>query len=89
MANPGDRVQRPGRVLVEGMTIVAAGVVLGLAVTLALAGVVGDTLVGVSATDPLVYGGVTALLLSVAALANLVPARRAAGLDPMGVLRGE
>ncbi len=78
-----------GRVLVEGMTIVAAGVVLGLAVAVALAGVVGDTLVGVSATDPLVYGGVTALLLSVAALANLVPARRAARLDPMGVLRGE
>jgi len=42
-----------------------------------------------SARDPLVLGGVTALLLIVATLACLVPARRAASIDPMEAVRHE
>ena len=84
---------RRGRVLGEifrqGMLIVGLGVLAGLVGAYAVAGLISDTLVGVSPTDPKVYAGVTALLLVVAGLANLLPARRAARLDPMGVLRGE
>jgi len=43
----------------------------------------------VEATEPLVYVGVSVLLAAVAAEANWVPARPAAALDPMTVLRGE
>jgi ABC-type lipoprotein release transport system permease subunit len=46
-------------------------------------------LFGVSHLDPLTYVLVTAVLLGIAALACLVPARRAAMLDPMQALRAE
>ena len=39
--------------------------------------------------DPLILGGVTLLLLAVAAVACLVPARRAASIDPMDAVRHE
>jgi ABC-type antimicrobial peptide transport system permease subunit len=39
--------------------------------------------------DPLILGGVTILLLAVAAVACLVPARRAASIDPMDAVRHE
>jgi ABC-type lipoprotein release transport system permease subunit len=42
-----------------------------------------------SSRDPAILGGVTALLLGVAAIACLAPARRAASIDPMNALRHE
>ena len=62
---------------------------LGLGVSLAGSRLVSDILVDVEARDPRVYMAVTVALLGIAALANYVPARRAAKLDPMGVLRRE
>ena len=46
-------------------------------------------LYGVSPTQPLAFLAVAALLTSVAALAALLPARRAAGIDPMIALRSD
>jgi putative ABC transport system permease protein len=43
----------------------------------------------VSATDPVVFGAIAALVAAVALLASLVPARQAARLDPMTALRRE
>ena len=42
-----------------------------------------------SSRDPLILGGVTVLLLAVAVMACLAPARRAASIDPMAALRHE
>ncbi len=77
------------RIVRQGMTIVALGLAPGLAVAFLAAGALSDVLVGVAATEPVVYVGVAALVLAVGALANWIPARRAAGLDPMRALRGE
>ncbi len=71
----------------EGMGLVAigagAGIVLALAATRVLAGV----LYGVSSSDPATYLAVPIFLLAVALLANIVPARRATTIDPMQALR--
>lgn len=76
-------------VLRQGMAIAGMGMALGLLAAWAASGVVSGILVGVSATDPLIYGGVTATLAAVAAFANWLPARRAAATDPMTSLRSE
>lgn len=82
-----DRVMRD--VVGQGMLLVAGGAAAGLALAWAGAGVVSGILVGVSPTTPSVYLAVTGLVLGVAVLANYLPARRAARLDPMVTLRGE
>jgi putative ABC transport system permease protein len=89
MAMGARREQVAARILREGMSIVVAGVVIGLGLALAATPVIGSILFATSPTDPWVYGGVAALILCVAAAATVVPARRAAGLDAMVVLRGE
>jgi ABC-type lipoprotein release transport system permease subunit len=45
-------------------------------------------LFGVSATDPFAFVAVIVAMLAVALLASFVPARRAAGIAPMSILRG-
>ena len=66
-------------------TCVIAGLVLSLGVGMGLE----SLLIGVEPTDPITYAGVIGLLIIVAAAACLVPARRAASLDPAITLRNE
>ncbi|MFN2445188.1 MAG: hypothetical protein ABR606_06355 [Vicinamibacterales bacterium] len=74
---------------VPGLELVAAGVGLGALAAWGLTQLLGNLLVGVSASAPRVHGGLTLLLLGVAALAAWVPARHAMKVDPMVALRAE
>jgi putative ABC transport system permease protein len=76
-------------VLVQGMSLAGAGIGLGLLGSLAATRALGSLLYGVSATDPLTFGAVAALLGGVAALASFLPARRATRIDPMSALKAD
>ena len=72
-----------------GGRLVAVGLVLGIAISVAASRLVRSQLVGVSSGDPLAYAAVTVLLGAVALAACYRPARRAAAVDPMVAIREE
>ena len=74
-------------VLGEGLRLAIAGVAIGLTAALAAARVTRSLVVDVSPTDPRLLAVVAIVMLTVAAIAALVPARRASAVDPMVVLR--
>lgn len=76
-------------VVSEGLVLAAVGTLLGVAASVAVTRLARALLFEVSPTDPIVFGGVTALLLGVTVLASYVPARRAARVQPMEALRYE
>ena len=76
-------------VILMGLRLVALGVVIGVVASLLLARVIATQLWGVSAYDPFTLGTVAALLLITGLVACWVPARRAAGVDPLVALRYE
>jgi predicted permease len=76
-------------VLGSGMHLAGVGALAGIVVALALSRLAGGTIVGVSLSDPLTYAGVAALQAVVALAAGLLPALRAARVDPVKALRGE
>jgi predicted permease len=76
-------------ILGQGLRTIFIGVAIGIAGSLALTRTVESLLFGVTATDPLTFGGVTLLLVGAALLACFIPARRAAKVDPMVALRYE
>jgi predicted permease len=76
-------------VLGQGLRHGIAGIVIGAAIALAAARFIQPLLFDVSSRDPLVYVIVTAVLLAVATAASMIPARRAARVDPNVALRSE
>ena len=76
-------------VLRQGLALCAAGTALGAAAAALLTRTLESRLFGVHAGDPRVFLGAVAVLGAVALLASWVPARRAAGVDPVTALRAE
>ncbi|HUP20460.1 MAG TPA: ABC transporter permease [Gemmatimonadota bacterium] len=73
----------------QGMLPVAIGLAIGIAAALGLTRLLQTMIWGVSATDPVTFVAVTAVMATVALLASWVPARRAARAEPMRALRQE
>ena len=76
-------------VLSQGMRLAALGAAVGLVAAFPVARLASGLLYSVSAADPITYGGITFLLMSVALLACYIPARRATRIDPLVALRFE
>jgi predicted permease len=76
-------------VLVQSARLAVAGTAIGVVLALSLGRVVKSLTYAVSIFDPAILGSVVLLVLGVALLASYVPARRAAGADPMSTLRTE
>ena len=76
-------------VMSQGMKLVIVGIGIGIAASLLFMSLMRGLLYRVSPVDPLTLGAVTVLLVSVGVLACIIPARRAARVDPMVALRCE
>jgi ABC-type antimicrobial peptide transport system permease subunit len=76
-------------ILREGLQLTAIGIVIGAGIALIAGRWVAPLLFDVSARDPLVFTGVAATLLLVATLACMIPALRAARVDPNVALRSD
>ena len=76
-------------VLLKGFRLVAIGVLIGLLASYELTRFLASQISGVSATDPLTFAAVVTVIVLVALAACLLPARRAAAVDPLVALRYE
>jgi len=76
-------------VLADGIKMALAGVAIGLLASLGLTRLLTKMVYGVSTTDPVTFAVIAALLIFVALLACLIPARRATKVDPLVALRYE
>jgi ABC-type antimicrobial peptide transport system permease subunit len=78
-----------GMVLRESAWLGLAGLAAGLAAVLGLARLIESMLFGIRSWDPVTLGGGALLLLAVVLAASWIPARRAAGVEPVKALRHE
>ena len=78
-----------GRVVAKTMTLAVVGVAIGAAGSYTVSRLMGSLLYGVEPTDLITFVSMAAILLSVAALAGFLPARRASRTDPMVALQSE
>jgi ABC-type antimicrobial peptide transport system permease subunit len=76
-------------VLPQTSRIAVTASVIGVAMAMGLARITESMLYGVTPLDPRVQGGAALLMLAVALAAAVLPARRAASVDPVGALRAE
>jgi putative ABC transport system permease protein len=76
-------------VLSHGLKLTIIGAAIGLFGAYLVTRAITSVLYGVSATDPLTFGGVSVLLVGVALIASYVPARRATKVEPLVALRNE
>jgi putative ABC transport system permease protein len=76
-------------VLKQGMTLAVFGVATGLVAAFGLTRLLSKMLFGIAPNDPATFAAVSLLLALVAALACMIPARRAASIEPMQALRSE
>jgi predicted permease len=87
MAIGAARSEVVGLVMKQGLLLVAIGGTVGLVFAIGAAQLIRGMLYGGSAFDPMTFLGVPLVLTAVAALAIWVPARRAAGVDPVKAIR--
>ncbi len=85
-AAPGELVRQ---FLKESLVMTGAGLAAGAGIGIALSGLLGKLLYGVTPRDPLTFATVAALLAAIATLAAFLPARRASRTDPVKALRLE
>jgi putative ABC transport system permease protein len=85
-ATPGEVVSHTLR---SALTMILVGLAIGLGGAFALTRVLKGLLFEVSALDPAALGAACVLMTMIGIVAALIPARRAAGVDPMTVLREE
>lgn len=76
-------------VAAQGLRISVIGSLVGLPIAFLLTRLLSNLLFGAGTFDPLVFGGITILLIAVGWLAGWIPARRASRVDPMIALRYE
>jgi ABC-type antimicrobial peptide transport system permease subunit len=89
MALGAQRTNIYGLVLRDGLLPVLAGAVAGVGVAFAFARLVGSLLFQVSPYNPAIAAGAVCVLVVVGTAACLLPARRAASIEPMQALRAE
>jgi predicted permease len=89
MALGAQASQVKNMVVRQGVLLAAIGIVIGVGAALLLARYMTSFLFGVTARDPLVFGGVPVILAFVAFFAVYLPARRASLVDPIVALRVE
>ena len=74
-------------ILKQGMSLVVAGVMIGLVAALVVGRLLARMLYGISASDPISVAGAACVLLAVALVACYLPARSASRRDPLVALR--
>jgi ABC-type antimicrobial peptide transport system permease subunit len=87
MALGASAADMQARILSQTLSLAAIGMILGAAVSWALARTISGLLFGVTANDPATFIGMLVALTAVAAMAGYFPARRASRIDPMAALR--
>jgi len=76
-------------ILNRGMALALTGVILGIGASVLLTRFLGSLLYDIKPLDPLTFIAVAGILLAVSAIASVIPATRAASLDPMKTLRDQ
>jgi len=89
MALGAEQAEIMGMVLKKGMVVIIAGVIIGLFASYCLTRFLASQIWGISRTDPWTFGAVGLLAIFIGLIACVLPARRAARVDPLVALRYE